>query len=470
MGVDNLKKPTKKTKNNLPNWIIQTENGKRVKDDLLGEEIVKEDIFEIFKYNENNKKGSDIYQYNEKLGYWKHAEDRDIERVIGNKLKDYDLWTARGLFGPLKYIKTLSNDIELEKIMYEVSEEKAALNNFNNCVYDVLSGKRYKHKRSYYFLSTHGYNLPEVKGNTQQTNKWFNESFGINAQFMKEYIGYCFHKSYEPFQEFVILLGTGGNGKTTFSNYLTKLIGSDEVSNVDLNRLADSNDRFSKSGLVGKSVNIGGELSRNFIKDTSLIKALTGNDKMHVEFKGHNGINVRLYAKLLFACNELPPFRDSSDGFRRRICIVKMNTIKDFRNKYSMKAIESEIGSFALECMEAYRQAYNRNKLSITKNMEKECNTWLAENNKVQQFVNERCTLDNPKSKESLADLFKKFREFCFANNYEPGQPIHLRKELTNLGFETTTHARGPEGKDARGFKGISLKTESKTPKETHLT
>lgn len=465
MGVDNLEKQTKKTKNNLPNWIIKEKNRQRVKETILGKEIIEKHGFVYLKFEDKLK----LYRYDHQLGYWEIINPLEIGSVVTDELEAYDMYSMGNKKKTYDYIRTILKTIDKKEIVYQLSEERTRLNNFNNCVYDVLSGERYKHERSYYFLSTHGYNLPEVKGSTEQTNKWFNESFGINAQFMKEYIGYCFHKSYKPFQKFVILLGTGGNGKSTFSNYLTKLIGSDEVSNVNLNRLSDNNDRFSKSRLIGKSINIGGEVSAKFLKDTEEIKALTGNDKRNVESKGQDGIDVKLYAKLLFACNELPPFRDTRKGFKRRICIVKMNSIEDFKTKYSMKTIESEIGSFALECMEAYRQAYHRNKLSVTKDMKKERNTWLAENNKVQQFVNECCTSDDPKSKESLADLFNKFREFCLANNYEPGKPIHLRKELTNLGFETTTHARGPEGKDARGFIGIRLKTESKTPKETHL-
>ena len=464
MGVDNLKQQTKKTKNNLPNWIIKEKNRQRVKETILGKEIIEKHGFVYLKFEDKLK----LYRYDHQLGYWKIIHPLEIQSVVTDELEAYNVYSMGNKKKTYDYIKSTMKPVDKKEIVYQLSEERTRLNNFNNCVYDVLSGERREHERLYYFLSTHGYNLPEVKGSTEQTNKWFNESFGINAQFMKEYIGYCFHKTYEPFQKFVILLGSGGNGKSTFSNYLTKLIGSDEVSNVNLNRLSDNNDRFSKSRLIGKSINIGGEVSAKFLKDTDEIKALTGDDKANVESKGQDGIDVMLHAKLLFACNELPPFRDDS-GFERRICIVKMNTIEDFKTKYSMKAIESEIGSFALECMEAYRQAYNRKKLSITKNMEKERDAWLTENNNVLQFINE-CCISDPKTEEGGNDLFLTYETFCADFEYTRIGRMKFGKELEKLGFKKDKHVISSSGKRTTGYIGIRLKTESKTPKETSLT
>lgn len=463
MGVDNLKQQTKKTKNNLPNWIIKEKNRQRVKETILGKEIIEKYGFVYLKFEDKLK----LYRYDHQLGYWKIIHPLEIQSVVTDELEAYNVYSMGNKKKTYDYIKSTMKPVDKKEIVYQLSEERTRLNNFNNCVYDVLSGERREHERSYYFLSTHGYNLPEVKGSTEQTNKWFNESFGINAQFMKEYIGYCFHKTYEPFQKFVILLGSGGNGKSTFSNYLTKLIGSDEVSNVNLNRLSDNNDRFSKSRLIGKSINIGGEVSAKFLKDTDEIKALTGDDKANVESKGQDGIDVMLHAKLLFACNELPPFKDDS-GFERRICIVKMNTIEDFKTKYSMKAIESEIGSFALECMEAYRQAYNRKKLSITEDMEKECDAWLTENNNVLQFINE-CCISDPKTEEGGNDLFLTYETFCAEFEYTRIGRMKFNKELEKLGFKKDRHVISSSGKRTTGFIGIRLKTGSKTPKETDL-
>lgn len=458
-----MEKTTKKTKSKLPNWIIQTKDKKHIRETILGKEIIEKHGFVYLKFEDKLK----LYRYDHQLGYWKIIHPLEIQSVITDELEAYNVYSMGNKKKTYDYIKSTMKPVDKKEIVYQLSEERTRLNNFNNCVYDVLSGERYKHKRSYYFLSTHGYNLPEAKGSIEQTNKWFNESFGINAQFMKEYIGYCFHKTYEPFQKFVILLGTGGNGKSTFSNYLTKLIGSDEVSNVNLNRLSDSNDRFSKSGLVGKSINIGGEVSAKFLKDTNDIKTLTGDDKANVESKGQDGIDVKLYAKLLFACNELPPFKDTY-GFERRICIVKMNTIEDFKTKYSMKTIESEIGSFALECMEAYRQAYNRKKLSITKNMEKERDAWLTENNNVLQFINE-CCISDPKTEEGGNDLFLTYAAFCADFGYNNIGKIKFNKELEKLGFKKDKHVISSSGKRTTGFIGIRLKTESNTPKPTDL-
>ena len=128
-----------------------------------------------------------------------------------------------------------------------------------------------------------------------------------------EFIGYCFLETYKPIQAFIIILGNGGEGKTTFLNFVENLIGKDIASHVSLEDLSKKGQgkNFSPSELYGKALNIGDDIAHTSIEDTSSIKKLTGGGIISANVKNAGNIDFANYAKLWFSANDLPSFRDS---------------------------------------------------------------------------------------------------------------------------------------------------------------
>ena len=58
------------------------------------------------------------------------------------------------------------------------------------------------------------------------------------------------------------------------------------------------------------------------IKNTGIIKKLTGNDESPGEFKYKTPFKFRNFAKLIFSCNEIPQTTDMTDAFFRRLIII----------------------------------------------------------------------------------------------------------------------------------------------------
>ena len=75
-------------------------------------------------------------------------------------------------------------------------------------------------------------------------------------------------------QKAFLLLGEGGNGKSTFLNAAIKFVGADNVSNVSLQQLASN--RFAAASLEGKLANICADLPTTRLEDTQLFKGITG--------------------------------------------------------------------------------------------------------------------------------------------------------------------------------------------------
>ena len=136
-----------------------------------------------------------------------------------------------------------------------------------------------------------------------------------------EAMAYTFHRDC-PFEHYFVLLGNGSNGKSVYTTLLTELHGRKNVSNVSLFSLIEN--RFAKSDLENKDVNIDTEFPDTIIKDTSLMKKLTGGRKqpISIERKNQRAYDTCLYAKLFFNTNSLPKINDQTDAHFRREVII----------------------------------------------------------------------------------------------------------------------------------------------------
>lgn len=130
-------------------------------------------------------------------------------------------------------------------------------------------------------------------------------------------------------QKVVLLLGSGGNGKSVFLRLMQRFIGPENYSTVPLQRLED--DRFSASRVHGKLANICADLPASDLQDSSMLKSITGGDHLTVERKYHDSYNLHPFCKLFFSANEPPRTPDASEGFFQRWVVVPFD--RSFRNE-----------------------------------------------------------------------------------------------------------------------------------------
>lgn len=133
-----------------------------------------------------------------------------------------------------------------------------------------------------------------------------------------------------PFDYFFVLVGEGSNGKGVFTGLLTALHSPSNVSNVPLKILLENN--FALADLEFKDVNIDEELSDSLIKDTSLLKKLTGGRRqlVRVERKYRDAYDASLNTKLFFSTNKMIQTSDQTNAFYRRLIIISFpNTFEE---------------------------------------------------------------------------------------------------------------------------------------------
>lgn len=260
-------------------------------------------------------------------------------------------------------------------------------------------------------------------------------------QLLYEMIGYCLYRGM-PFQKVFMLVGNGANGKSTLLNMITRVLGEENVSHVDLKEIAGN--RFGKAELYGKLANIADDCSSSYLEDISVMKRLTGESYTSIEFKGQNSFSAKINTKMIMSYNTIPQMNDTTDGLTRRLVIIPLNAVfKKKNNNYdpfiSQKLRKKENLEYVLyKSIQAIYGVLNRKEFTVPKQVKEETETYIRENNPVATFLFEMYT-DEEIAKIPSTELFQSFGSWAADNNYRSRyKPGTFGKEMKKLGYERT--------------------------------
>lgn len=258
-------------------------------------------------------------------------------------------------------------------------------------------------------------------------------------QLLYEMIGYCLYRGM-PFQKVFMLVGNGANGKSTLLNMITRVLGEENVSHVDLKEIAGN--RFGKAELYGKLANIADDCSSSYLEDISVMKRLTGESYTSIEFKGQNSFSAKINTKMIMSYNTIPQINDTTDGLTRRLVIIPLNAVfKKKNNNYdpfiSQKLRKKENLEYVLyKSIQAIYGVLNRKEFTVPKQVKEETETYIRENNPVATFLFEMYT-DEEVAKIPSTELFQSFGSWAADNNYRSRyKPGTFGKEMKKLGYE----------------------------------
>lgn len=134
---------------------------------------------------------------------------------------------------------------------------------------------------------------------------------------------YCLWRAY-PIQKVFFLIGGGANGKGVLLGTLQAFLGNDNVANRSILSLGDN--RFAGADLYRKHANISNELTVEELRSVDLIKSLcSGTDHISAERKFQQPFNFLNYAKIIIATNAPPKTNDATDGFYRRLNLIRFS-------------------------------------------------------------------------------------------------------------------------------------------------
>jgi putative DNA primase/helicase len=261
------------------------------------------------------------------------------------------------------------------------------------------------------------------------------EDAGDKAHALLEMMGYtlmahCRH------EKFIILVGSGANGKSVLLSVLEALAGVDNVAGVQPSQFDRS---FQRAHLHGKLANIVTEIKQGEVIDDASLKGIVSGEPTTVEHKFKDPFVMRPFSTCWFGTNHMPHTRDFSDALFRRALVV------EFNNKFKPELgncdpllkdkLMAELPGILSLALDAYADA-----LSFGFTMPESCKQarerWRLEADQVAQFVEDECERV-PESKIRPQSLYDAYKEWAEENG------IHKRvaqksfgDRLVLLGFE----------------------------------
>lgn len=138
---------------------------------------------------------------------------------------------------------------------------------------------------------------------------------------LAEMLGHCLMRR-NSIRGIFVLLGETSNGKSTFLNMVSHMLGSENTSYIKMHELSE---RFNKWQLGYKLANIGDDISTEYMPDNNVIKSISTSDSLNVERKGKDGYTINPYCTLMFSANELPRLKDAGMAMLNRMTIIPFN-------------------------------------------------------------------------------------------------------------------------------------------------
>ena len=219
-------------------------------------------------------------------------------------------------------------------------------------------------------------------------------------------------------QKAVLLVGPGGNGKSTLLGAIRSFLGSGNTSSRSLQRL--ETDRFAVAQLVGRLANVCSDIPSTRLVETSIFKAITGGDTVTGEHKFREAFNFRPFARLVFSANDLPSVNDQSMAFWGRWVVLPFTRV--FRGTGAERPLgellaeltsPEELSGLLNMALEGLRRLKAQNGFTVTDGMREALEAFRQENDPIGAWLDTETVLaaDAWTAKAVLLAAYNEYQE-----------------------------------------------------------
>ena len=239
----------------------------------------------------------------------------------------------------------------------------------------------------------------------------------------------------------IIAYGGGCNGKSTFWNSISRVLGSysGSISADTLTVGCRRNVKPEMAELKGRRLIIASELEEGMRLNTSIVKQLSSTDEIEAEKKYKDPFRFEPSHTLVLYTNHLPRVGANDDGTWRRLVVIPFNAriegrgdIKNYADYLVMnagpyimrwiiegakKAIDADFHFTVPDCVKCAIEAYREN------------NDWLS------SFLEDCCEVDKSHHQKS-GEFYQEYRAYCVRNGEYIRSTTDFYSALEAAGFE----------------------------------
>lgn len=413
-----------------------------------------------------------FYLYDDIHGYYnllkKHAVWFAIHSLFSKSVKDgMSPNIIKTLISALQY----NVDIHLDKDKFDSKEN---LINVKNGVFDVCTGKIHQKSYKYYFTSYIDASFCEnVTLDDCPTFKMFCKTSLCGDEksliLLLQIIGYlCCNNS--SAKKAFMFIGEKNCGKSKILEFISRLIGEDNVCNIPLHKLGN---RFNVAELSRHKVNIQAELSLESLREIETFKNAVGGDTLCGEDKGENLFYFKNKCKLLFAGNGMPALKtqDTTQAFISRLVFLMFpkeipEEQRDFELVDKLYAERDVIFSLAMK--ELQKLIHNGFWFELPELSKLQIQSFTEQNNQIADFINECCVFGT-ECKVFSRDLYHAYEKFCKDNCLFAHNQTAFLNVVSMLDGVIRCRVR-IKGERLRGFEGIGLNIQDSDVSYSNFT
>jgi len=281
--------------------------------------------------------------------------------------------------------------------------------------------------------------------------------------FLQEWFGYNLVVD-SSHQKFVLLVGDGANGKTVVCVVLRALLGNENVSAVGLEQF-DAKRTFPLAAMHGKLANIVEEIGDIDRAAEGILKDIVSGGVLTIERKHQDPFEAIATARLTFATNALPRFRDRTLGLWRRMIPIPFEVQIVDPAQQNRKFVDpdwwrksGELPGILNWSLEGIRRLTERGSFAIPKVCQEFVENYRKESNPARQFL-EECCHEKEGSVVSSKNLYSTYLQHMRDIGGRPlGHPAFTKEVLRT--FSRVTLSKHPQrvGPDrTRVFEGLGL-------------
>jgi len=355
--------------------------------------------------------------------YWEIADEVDVLNLIEEQ-------TGKDIISPKSRTKII-NSLKQEGRKNIPKPIKPTWIQFKDKIYDIKTGKSFEAMPDYFVTNPIDWEVSGIS-DTPVMDKIFKEWVGSEyVQTLYEIISYSLLPSY-PLHRLFCFIGAGLNGKSCFLKLLKRFIGEKNTAATELDRLIGS--RFEVTRLHKKLVCLMGETNFTEMRQTALIKTLTGEDEIPFEYKNKTPFNDTNYAKLIIATNNLPTTTDKTIGWYRRWLII------DFSNSFTEKKDileeipEEEYNNLATNSLIVLNNLLKNREFYNEGDIENRIKRYEDRSNPIEKFINEYC-IEDLEGDITKKQFMERLNEWCKTNKYRTMSDVVIGKKLKELGY-----------------------------------
>ena len=267
---------------------------------------------------------------------------------------------------------------------------------------------------------------------------------------MNEFLGDILFSKDNRRAKALMLVGSGGNGKSVYIDVVKAVVGERNYSSV---RIENSMHEYNIAELDNKLLNACGEVSYKAFKDSAGFKELVAGGKIMGRMIRGEPRTCNIRAKFILSFNTIPTVYDTSEGFGRRPLVINLNKRFDNTDECDHNLTEkliAETPGIINKALKSYRKLEERKRYLETEEILADKEALLRGANSITDFVAEYFDRADEETFVKSSVIMDMVKQYCSNENIDE-RNFHMKR--------ISSEFKKRFGVDSAGFKKINKKS-----------